>query len=123
MKKEYWIGLGSNFESHKNISYAQSELKAMLGDIRFSSILITQPINCPTPYLFSNQVARGFTNLSKEDLIVCLKGIEQDCGRVAFDKIQGVIKLDLDLLIYDKYILKPKDIEFPYIQKGMAELK
>lgn len=123
MKKEYWIGLGSNFESHKNISYAQSQLKALLGDIRFSSVVITLPIECPTPYLFSNQVAQGLTLLSKEELIVCLKEIEQDCGRIVSDKIQGIIKLDLDLLIYDKHILKPKDIALPYIQKGMTELK
>ena len=43
-------------------------------------------------------------------------------GRIPEDKAQGVVKLDIDLLVFDNKILKPEDMEREYIRRGMSVL-
>ena len=71
---------------------------------------------------FSNQVARLTTPLSAEEVRTILKSIEKENGRLPEDKAKGIVKLDIDLLMYDDTVLKPKDMEKSYIYKGMKVL-
>ena len=50
------------------------------------------------------------------------KELERRCGRIPEDKAQGVVKLDIDLLVFDNKILKPEDMEREYIRRGMSVL-
>lgn len=38
------------------------------------------------------------------------------------DKSQGIVKLDIDLLMYDDDILKPDDMKRDFIKQGLKEL-
>jgi 2-amino-4-hydroxy-6-hydroxymethyldihydropteridine diphosphokinase len=44
-------------------------------------------------------------------------------GRCAEDKEQGIVRLDIDILVYDHEILKPADLERDYVQEGLKALK
>ena len=68
---------------------------------------------------FSNQLAQFETSLSAEDIRNILKQIEKENGRMPEDKAQGVVKLDIDLLIYDNTILKPDDMEKEFIRQEL----
>jgi 2-amino-4-hydroxy-6-hydroxymethyldihydropteridine diphosphokinase len=51
-----------------------------------------------------------------------LKQIERDNGRLPEDKAQGIVKLDIDLLKFDDYVLKPKDLEKDFVMEGIKLL-
>ena len=66
---------------------------------------------------FSNQLAQFETMLSPEEVRAVLKQIEKDNGRMPEDKQQGIVKLDIDLLMYGNTILKPDDMNKKFIQQ------
>ena len=72
---------------------------------------------------FSNQVAKLETDYTLEQLRPLLKDIEAVNGRIPEDKAQGIVKLDIDILVYDHEILKPADLERDYVQEGIKTLK
>ena len=71
---------------------------------------------------FSNQLAKFSTTLSPDSVHDLFKELERRCGRIPEDKAQGVVKLDIDLLVFDNKILKPEDMEREYIRRGMSVL-
>ena len=54
---------------------------------------------------------------------VVVENIEQEQGRLPEDKVQGIVKLDIDLLVYDDDVLKPKDLEREFVKIGLEELE
>ena len=70
----------------------------------------------------SNQLAKFSTTLSPDSVHDLFKELERRCGRIPEDKAQGVVKLDIDLLVFDNKILKPEDMEREYIRRGMSVL-
>ena len=71
---------------------------------------------------FSNQLAKFSTTLSPDSVRDLFKELERRSGRIPEDKAQGVVKLDIDLLVFDNKILKPEDMEREYIRRGMSVL-
>ena len=55
-------------------------------------------------------------------MIKMLKKWEADHGRTMEDTLSGVIKIDLDLVIWNEHILRPKDFERHYFNRGYREL-
>ena len=51
-----------------------------------------------------------------------MKQIEKENGRLPEDKEQGIVKLDIDLLIADDRILKPDDLKKEFVQRGIQEI-
>ena len=72
--------------------------------------------------MFSNQVAEFVTELDEECGVDELKAIEREAGRRPGDKVKEKICLDIDLLMYDGKILRPKDMKQEYVRKGLKEL-
>ena len=114
--------LGSNLDGATRLSAARSALRSHFPDIRFSEELVTEAIGSHFLSPFHNQVARLTTPLSAEEVRAILKGIEQAQGRLPEDKAQGIVKLDIDLLVVDEVVLKAKDMERDFVKQGMEEL-
>ena len=72
--------------------------------------------------MFTNQVARFQSRKDREEVQALLKSIEKMAGRLPEDKVIGIVKLDIDLLIWDGLILKPADIERDYVMRGISSL-
>ena len=115
--------LGSNLDASTRLSAARSALLSHFTHIRFSEEMVTEAIGSGFLSPFHNQVASLETSLSAEQVRVILKNIEQGQGRLPEDKTQGIVKLDIDLLVYDDDVLKPKDLEREFVKIGLEELE
>ena len=114
--------LGSNFYRIAHMAYAQRELKKHFPAIRFSEEMETEAIESRFLSPFSNQVASFETTLSSEEVRAILKQIERDLGRLPEVKSQGVVRIDIDLLMYDDCVLKPADLERDFVKEGSKSL-
>ena len=117
-----FLCLGSNFYRIAHMAYAQRELKKHFPAIRFSEEMETEAIGSRFLSPFSNQVASFETTLSSEEVRAILKQIERDLGRLPEEKSQGVIRIDIDLLMYDDCVLKPADLERDFVKEGLKSL-
>ena len=117
-----FLCLGSNFYRIAHMAYAQRELKKHFPAIRFSEEMETEAIGSRFLSPFSNQVASFETTLSSEEVRTILKQIERDLGRLPEEKSQGVIRIDIDLLMYDDCVLKPADLERDFVKEGLKSL-
>lgn len=111
--------LGSNSDRHTRMEAARKALAISFPDIRFGREMTTEAIGNTFLSPFNNQLALFKTTFSAEEVRSILKQIEIENGRMPEDKAQGVVKLDIDLLIYDNTILKPDDMEKEFIRQEL----
>lgn len=114
--------MGSNYKREKHLSKAREMLTQHFPELRLGEEMVTEAIGSGFHSPFSNQLILLVTHLTKDEIRNLLKRIEYEIGRLPSDKAQGIVKIDIDFLTYDKEILKVKDLQLPYIQKGMEAL-
>ena len=114
--KRCLICIGSNYNRKKNLLLARQRLQALFPTVRFATEEETEPLYLRSFALFSNQVAEFVTVVDE------LKAIEREAGRRPGDKVKEKVCLDIDLLMYDGKILRPKDMKREYVRKGLKEL-
>lgn len=117
------ICVGSNTNRDVNIPFAQKHLKSHFPAIILGSEQDTPPLFYSNPAHFTNQLGCFTTNLSIAKIKEILKRIERMAGRLPGDKAKEIVKLDIDLLIYDDQFLKEKDLEREYVFWGIEEIK
>ena len=117
------ICIGSNYNRKENLLLARRRLTALFPSSRFTGEQETRPLFFRNPALFSNQVARFYTDADAERVVKELKTIEKEAGREKEDKKREKVCLDIDLLVFDNRVLKPEDLKRDYILKGLEELK
>ena len=122
MEKKIIIALGSNFEPQINVEKAKQGLGALFPEILFSRSLWTEPVGIQSPR-FVNALAIAHTSWSKEKIESELKRLEKVCGRCREEKEQGVIRIDLDLMLYGEEKLRLKDWNRKYIFTLMNDLE
>lgn len=116
------IGLGSNTEDREyQIAQAIEFLLGSLTHCSVSSVYESEAFNGKDkPYY--NAVVHGYTSKSYDDVIKDLKKWEADHGRTQVDTFEGITPIDLDLVIWDSRIMRPKDFERHYFNQGYREL-
>lgn len=116
------IGLGSNTpDKESRIENAIEYIKALLKDCVVSSIYESDAFNGKdAPYL--NAVIHGKSPVDSAALTKYLKDWETLQGRNAETRAEGVVPIDLDLVIFNSRILRPKDFDRHYFNKGYREL-
>lgn len=133
MKKKIIIVLGSNHEQEKNVRVAMALLVQAFPGILFSRSLWTEPIGMErggtdgrreltTSQQFVNAIGIAMTEMEEEQVVHVLKDIERQCGRTKEDKALGIVKLDLDLLLYGDIRHKESDWERDYVKLLMNEM-
>ena len=118
----YVVSIGSNEHRQENMLLARRRLFELFSDIRFSCEKETAPLYLHRPCLFSNQVACFYSDLCAEDVCACLKNIEREAGRSPEDKLQEIVKLDIDVLMCEDAIIRPGDWKREYVQDGLKYL-
>ncbi len=118
-----FICLGSNYDAPYYFKKAYQFLITYFPQIRFSSLETTVPIDYFNPSPFNNQMALFETDKSAIEIETILKQIEKNCGRIKSDKDNGIVRIDIDLIIYDNKVLRINEISRDYIQSGIAQLK
>lgn len=114
-KKVCYLSLGSNLGDRlHNLRQGISRLPS--GSIHLcavSSVYESEPVGLPGADYFYNMAVKAETVLSPEDLLkICLR-IEADLGRKRKKKNESRI-LDIDILLYDRLILKSENLEIPH---------
>ena len=100
------ISLGSNINQTDNICKAKKLLANIFPDIQFSKTIWTDPI-CIKSEKYLNCTGKLTTTLSKKQLILILKKIEQTMGDNHTNHKLGKIIIDIDLNIYGTELVKP----------------
>ena len=114
--------LGSNRDKEKNIELAGQLLRDHFASIYFSDAVYTEPVNMQNPSVFLNQVAIVFTPDHPEKIRNIFKQIERSLGRKPCDKLNENIPIDIDLLKWNDCLLKPQDLQRPYVQSALRAL-
>ena len=110
-----YLALGTNLgEKEKNIKNAISSLNTNLIIVKkVSKIEETVPVDFINQPNFLNCVVEVQTSLGPEKLLLCVKKIEKEMGRVkTIDKGPRII--DIDILLYDNLIYKSNALEIPH---------
>lgn len=116
------ICLGSNYDREIHMNAVRKALSETFPNIRFGEELETEAIGEGFFSPFSNQLATFQTSLTTDEIRQRLKEIEQDNGRTPQEKSQGIVKIDIDILIHGSRILKPEDLKRDYIQQELERL-
>ena len=72
------------------------------------------------PYL--NAVAAIATDTCLPEFIDLLKCYEAQCGRTPQSKAAGVIPIDIDVIIWNDTIMRPREFAYDYFTKGYGQL-
>lgn len=113
----YFICIGSNTNPVENMELARRELHRHFPGISFGEEMTTEPFACQTnPARFRNQTGWFRSAQDKETVKGICKQIERQAGRTVEDKTREIVKLDIDLIRCDAEILKPEDLERPYLK-------
>lgn len=117
------LSVGSNTpERARNVALALDRLKDMLDECEASSIYTT-PDCCGGPTQYDNAVVRGLTSRTREDLENIAKLYELSQGRDARARSAGIVPIDIDVVVYDGEIIRPKDFSSCFFRIGYDELK
>ena len=111
---EVFIALGSNLGNRvDNLSDAMKALEGFMTMSAWSPVYDTAPEYVTDQPRFLNMVVRGETALSAPDLLVRLKQVETDLGRVAGQRF-GPRPIDLDILFYGDAVIDLPDLTVPH---------
>ena len=83
--------------------------------------IIVQDNGRDSDYL--NAVMTASTKLNLDDTIALMKQYEAVCGRTPASKLQGVIPIDIDIVLWNNDVIRPNDFARQYFQRGWQELK
>lgn len=116
------ICLGSNYQGIWHLKNAEKEIGKISLHVYWGQIIKTEAENTDTTVPYFNRAASLYTSLNKELLIKTFKSIECRHGRTFSSKQNGIIPLDIDLLIYDNEIVKPTDLKKKYVQQALQSV-
>jgi 2-amino-4-hydroxy-6-hydroxymethyldihydropteridine diphosphokinase len=125
-----YLALGANLGDRRaSLRDAVERLRDAVTVERLSSVYETAPAYLLDQPRFLNMALCGHTALDPHALLVVLKRIEHDMGRVAGPRY-GPRTIDLDILLYDRLALTtadltiphPRMVERPFVLVPMAEI-
>lgn len=114
---DVYIGMGSNLGRREAfLEEAIVHIQHQIGPIRArSSFFETKPWGFVSDNLFLNACLRVSTALSPSNVLLCLKQIENEMGRLK-TSVDGYSDrvIDLDILLYESLQLKTERLEIPH---------
>jgi 2-amino-4-hydroxy-6-hydroxymethyldihydropteridine diphosphokinase len=114
MPRQVYLGLGSNLGDRAGyLRRARENLAPEVNLLRASSVYETPPWGYTDQPAFLNQVVEVQTDLEPEALLVKLKGIESELGRVKNFRY-GPRCIDLDILFYENRVYQSERLTIPH---------
>jgi len=109
-----FLALGSNVgDSAGNIHQAIELLSADISDIRKAPIYTSKAVGYTDQPDFLNTAVRGITSLSPQELLIFVKHIEQEIGRIHRFR-WGPREIDIDIIFYGDKILDTPGLTIPH---------
>lgn len=126
---EVYLSIGSNIEPAKHIRAALTALQARYGEVLLSPVYETEAVGFAGDN-FYNLVASLTTEESPQQVAQVLREIEDAQGRKRTGERFSSRTLDIDLLLYDDWILHTDQLEIPrneivkyaFVLRPLAEL-
>ena len=115
--------IGTNEDTETNLRLCHQLLNSSFGEISYSDTSVTTPYGAHYKNDFLNQLAVIYTDQDKEEVHLQLKSIERQMGRHPQDKEKGIVKIDIDLVIWNEEVLKPADVSRKYIVDLLPSLE
>lgn len=116
------ICIGSNEDKEANIASSRLLLSKIFSNIVYSETCITKPYGRNYENDFINQLGIIHTEQTKDEVSLILKSIEIEMGRTSLDKEEGIVIIDIDLIIWNDEILKPEEMARTYIKNILTTL-
>ena len=117
------LGLGSNCgDRYMSLKSAYRRLLDILDCPVCSSMYETPAVGEHAVGSYINAVVCGVTNLPSERLDSILKNLERAAGRDENARKRGEVPLDIDIVIYDDIVIRPRDYDQRFFQQGYQEL-
>lgn len=123
MINEAVIALGSNIDARENIGKAFSILQSCFQLLKKAGPLRTSPIGISDQPDFLNATAMIRTNLSRDEVVVYLKIMEDEMGRDRSRPKYGPREIDLDLLIWNGQIVDDDYYERDFLRQLVSDLQ
>lgn len=119
---KFILSIGTNSPDREwQMSHAIKQLKQIFKKTTFSEIYEVPAHNgIDAPYL--NAIMVGTTNLSLDEANRALKQWETICGRTPASKQQGVIPIDLDIVVWNNEVIRPVDYSREFVSRGISSL-
>lgn len=117
------LSIGTNEDRERHLALCHQLLEELFVDITYSKTSVTAPYGTSYKKDFLNQLAVIYTDKSKEDVSTLLKSMEKKIGREKKDKEKGIVKIDIDIIIWNEEVLKPADISRSYIVDLLPSLE
>ena len=114
------ISLASNYDQKKNLAAAREQLALLLDNLHFTQECWTEPVNTIRKEPYLNQLCKATTNLGANLLGEVLKELEKRLGRT--HNVEGVVTIDLDVLLHDGQRFHQRDWDREYIKNLINEL-
>ena len=121
MKNEAIIMLGSNTDISMLLS-AKSMLEDWFDVIAVSEIRKTTAIGEHYQSPFYNQAIRIKTEYDREETIRIFKKTEKKLGRTAESKKEGIVPIDIDLIVWNGEICHDDYYRFDFVKKCVDEI-
>lgn len=120
-----YLGLGSNMaDKEGNIRFAVQEINKRIGKVvSLSALYITEPVGFQSENNFVNAVCGVETKLSPRQLLEATEDIERRAGRDR-KSIAGIHEdrlLDIDILLYDDFVLITDRLTIPHPQMSVRQ--
>lgn len=117
------LSIGTNEDREVNLALCHQYLGGLFKDIIYSKTSITAPYGHLYKNDFLNQLAVVYTDKEKEDVSILLKSLEKELGRSSADKEKGIVKIDVDIVVWNEEVVKPSDISRSYIADLLPSLQ
>lgn len=110
--------LGSNLnpkDAEWNIDFATKKLQLEISILASSAIY-------PSSSGYMNQVVTCTTTCNYEQLHEYTKRLEYSLGRRKAHKDQGIVPIDIDIVVFDDEVKRPLDYCSAYFKQGIQEI-
>ena len=117
-KHQVLISLASNHNQQKNLCEARRALAQVLSGETYTEELWTEPEGkaAASGHRYLNQLVKANTLLDSQQLTERLKQMEQALGRTDDMRRQGIVPIDLDLLLHDGQRFHQRDWQRNYVR-------
>ncbi len=116
------IGVGSNINADVNIPKMLKILRSKVEIIKVSSMIQTKPVGMVNQPDYTNGAVKISTPLSKEELNLVLKEIEDQLGRDRTVPKFSPRTMDLDMVVWNGRIIDKDYYTRDFLRKSVQEV-
>lgn len=117
------LSIGTNVDREFHMNLCHQLLEKLFPSIVYSKTSVTVPYGNLYKNDFLNQLAFVYTHKEKDEVVSLLKSLEKEMGRTPADKEKGIVKIDIDLVVWNEDVVKPTDISRSYVTDLLPSLE